>query len=274
MEPIPYGLITGGLNLLGGFFSSNTSAQNTQANIAAQAAAQQRSEEFNAAEAEKSRQFSADQAMINRGFQESMSSSAHQREVSDLRAAGLNPILSAGGSGSSTPSGAMGSGPAASISTPNVSDISKRTSPWANLGQVAGSVVSSAIQAKTFDKMTEEIANLRADNAKIVADANLQTQRKSTEEQSTALEGERVRTQREDTLKRAQENSLLGLSMTDARVKEKAAAALERMPSWLRDAVVQSDFVGSKISGALSPISSITHSARNLAGTFSNRFFY
>lgn len=49
-----------------------------------------------------------DQATKQRQFQERMASTSHQREVNDLKAAGLNPILSAmGGSGASAPVGAM-----------------------------------------------------------------------------------------------------------------------------------------------------------------------
>lgn len=54
--------------------------------------------------------FNAEQAALSRSWQENMSSTAHQREVKDLLAAGLNPILSSGGTGASTPTGSAASG--------------------------------------------------------------------------------------------------------------------------------------------------------------------
>lgn len=65
---------------------------------------------FNLDQVHEVNAFNAAEAKKNRDWQEMMSNTAHQREVNDLIAAGLNPILSAGGQGAVTGSGAVASG--------------------------------------------------------------------------------------------------------------------------------------------------------------------
>lgn len=89
--------------------------ENTDYNNAWSAQQAERQMDFQAQSQQIAQQFNAEEAARNRNWQQYMSSSAHQREVADLKAAGLNPVLSAmGGNGASVTSGATASSQAMS----------------------------------------------------------------------------------------------------------------------------------------------------------------
>lgn len=99
---------------IGGMFSGLGGTSNSAGTVPAQESGFDIGQYLSAVQAAQwqTNMFNAQEAQKNRDWQEYMSNTAHVREMRDLEAAGLNPILSAR-QGAATPSGSAASGDSA-----------------------------------------------------------------------------------------------------------------------------------------------------------------
>lgn len=108
---------------------------------------------FNMNSQDKTNEENARQAQMNRDFQERMSNTAYQRGMSDMRAAGLNPILAYQKGGASSPSGAQ-----AAMVAPKIE------------GNPVGEAVNTGLAVR---RSAQELENMKATNSNIQADTAL-----------------------------------------------------------------------------------------------------
>lgn len=101
-------------------------------------------------------------AAENNATQVDMANTAHQREVADLRRAGLNPILSAGGNGASVPSLTTPSGHVIGAGTPYSNPLEGAATSARSLSRFFGQQYNVQLEAQEQSNLTQKLANTEA----------------------------------------------------------------------------------------------------------------
>lgn len=97
--------------------------------------------QYNSAEAARNREFQSHEAQVQRDWYESMSNSAYQRSVADMRAAGINPILAYQNGGAASAGTGIAAGSAAAYTATGGDTLSSLLSAAAEL---VGSITSAS----------------------------------------------------------------------------------------------------------------------------------